>query len=103
MPKGEYPFLKIGYCSFPLKDVGKKFKVVDILEIEIKKPGFMDFKKLNKYIQLHINYREIERAVWAELRKKYKKLIKNADWLVISMISEFGDKLSVSVDMLKKV
>ena len=105
MSKGEYPFLKVGYCSFPLKDVGRKFKVIDTLDIEIKKPKFTDFKNMGKckYMLLHINYREIEKSLWEEIRKKHKELIKQADWLVISMISEFGDKLSVSVDMLKKV
>ena len=106
MPKlkdnGKYPFLKIGYASFPLRDVDKKFEVIDIIDIDIKKPAFMDFKKGNKYMRLHINYREIERAVWKEIRKD-KELFKEADWLVISMISKFGDKLKVSLDMLKEV
>lgn len=102
MSEETYPFLKIGYTSFPLRDVGKKFKVIDIIDIKIKKPGFMDLKKVNKYMQSHINYREIERAVWKEIKKNYKELFKEADWLVISMISEFGDKLTVSLDLLKK-
>lgn len=99
----KYPFLKIGYASFPIRDIGKEFEVANIVDIDIKKPAFIDLKKGNKYIQLHINYREIERAVWEEIRKEYKELLKEADWLVISAISEFGDKLKVSIDMLKEV
>lgn len=101
--KQTFPFLKIGYASFPLRDVGKRFEVVDTFDIGIKKPKLMDFKKGNKYMLLHINYREIERAVWEEIRKSHKKLLKEADWLVISMITEFGDKLNVSLDMLKEI
>ena len=100
--KEKYPFLKLGYTSFPLRDVGKEFEVVNTVDIKIKNPKFMDFEKGNKYIQLHINYREIEREVWKEIRKD-KKLFKEADWLVISMISEFGDKIMVSLDMLKEL
>jgi len=105
MPKKErtYPFLKIGYASFPLKDVGKKFEVVNTFDIEVKKPKLMDFKKVNKYLQLHINHREIEKAVWEEIKKSHKKLLKEADWLVISMITEFKDKLNISLDILKRV
>jgi len=102
--KGKYPFLKMGYTSFPLRDVGKKFEVVDTVDIDIKKPIFIDFKKSYGYLQLHMNQREIEKAVWKEIRKEYKKLFKKADWLVISMISDFGNKkLMVSLDMLKEV
>ena len=97
-----FPFLKIGYASFPLKDVGKKFAVINTFDIEIKKPLFINSKKGNKYMQLHINYKEIERAVWKEIKKSRKKLLKEADWLVISMITEFGDKLRISLDILKK-
>lgn len=97
-----YPFLKIGYASFPLNDVSKKFEVAGTFDITVNKPKFMDIKKLDKYMQLHINHREIERALWEELRKSHKKLLKEADWMVISMISEFGDKLNISLDMLKK-
>jgi len=100
--KETFPFLKIGYTSFPLKDVGKKFEVVNTFEITVSKPKLMDLKKGNKYMQLHINYREIERAVWEEIRKSRTKLLKEADWLVISMIAEFGDELNVSLDLLKK-
>ena len=96
-----YPFLKIGYASFPLRDVNKKFEVVNTFDIDIKKPLFIDSKKGNKYMHLHINYRKIERAVWEGIKKRHKELLKEADWLVISMISEVGDKLSVSLDMLK--
>jgi hypothetical protein len=63
----------------------------------------MDFKKVNKYLQLHINHREIEKAVWEEIKKSHKKLLKEADWLVISMITEFKDKLNISLDILKRV
>jgi len=97
-----FPFLKIGYASFPLGDIGKKFEVTNTFNIDIKKPKFLDHKKLNKYLQLHVNHREIERAVWEEIKKSHKKLLKEADWLVISMILELGDKLNVSLDMLKK-
>lgn len=101
--KNKYPFLKIGYASFPLRDVGKEFEVVDTIDMCIKKPRFMGLRKGNKYMQLHINYREIEGAVWEEIKKGYKELFKEADWLVISMISGFGDELKVSLDVLKKV
>lgn len=100
--KEKYPFLKAGYTSFSLKDIGKKFKISDTFDIKIEKPSFMDLKKGNKYMQLHINYREIEKALWKKIKKDHKKLLKEADWLVISMISEFGDKLTVSLDMLKQ-
>ncbi len=100
--KEEFPFLKVWYTSFPLRDVGKKFKVVNTFDIYIKKPSFIDFKKGNKYMQLNINYRNIEKAIWEEIKKKHKELLKEADWLVISMISEFRNKLNVSLDMLKK-
>ena len=49
-----YPFLKIGYASFPLRDVNKKFEVVNTFDIDIKKPLFIDSKKENKYMHLHI-------------------------------------------------
>lgn len=101
--KQVFPFLKIGYASFPLKDVGRKFEVVNTFDIAVQKPKLLDYKKLNKFMQLHVNYREIERAVWEEIRKSHKQLLKEADWLVISMISEFGDKLNISLDMLKKI
>lgn len=98
-----YPFLKIGYASFPLNDVGKKFEVADTFELTIKKPPFLEHKKLSKYMQLHINHRKIERALWEKIRKSHNELLKEADWLVISMISEFGDELNISLDMLKKI
>ncbi len=101
--KEKYPFLKIGYTSFSLRDVGKKFEVTDTFDIHIKKPSYMDLKKGNKYMQLHINYREIEQAVWKKIKKEHKKLLKEADWLVISMISEFDGKLIVSLDTLKQI
>ena len=41
--------------------------------------------------------------IWDEIRKKHKELFKQADWLVISMISEFDDKMQVSLDLLKQV
>ena len=50
---------------------------------------------------LHMNYREIEEAVWKEIRND-KELRKAADWLVISMISDFGNEIRVSLDMLKE-
>ena len=92
-----------GYASFPLRDVGKKFEVVDTVDIDIKKTKFIDLKKLDKYMELHVNYRELEEAIWKEIKKEYKGLFKEADWLIISMISEFGDKIMVSLDMLKEV
>ncbi len=100
--KEEYLFLKTGYASFSLRDIGKKFEVVNTFDINIKKPLFIDLKKRNKYMQLHINYREIENAVWDKIKKDYNELLKEADWLVISMISELGDKLAVSLDILKQ-
>lgn len=101
--KEKYPFLKIGYTSFPLRDVGKEFEVIDIVDLYIKKPRFMEFKEANKYTQLCHNSREIEKAAWDEIRKKHKVLFKQADWLVISMISEFGDKVKVSIDLLRQI
>ena len=100
--KEKFPFLKTGYTSFPLRDIGKEFKVQDTVEIWINKPELTEFKKA-KYVQLHHNHREIEKAVWDEIRKKHKELFKQADWLVISMISEFDDKMQVSLDLLKQV
>ncbi len=96
-----FPFLKTGYASFPLRDVGKKFEVANTWEIEIKKPRFLE--NGSNYMHFFINHREIENAVWEEIKKSHKNLLKEADWLVISMIKELGDKLNVSVDTLKEV
>jgi len=101
--KQKFKFLERGYTSFPLRDIGKKFEVIDTVDISIKKTKFMELKKLSKFIWLHINYREIEEAVWKEIRKKYRGLFKEADWLVISMISDFGKEIRVSLDMLSEV
>tara|TARA_Y100000031_G_C8067325_1_gene313446 strand:+ start:47 stop:355 length:309 start_codon:yes stop_codon:yes gene_type:complete len=101
MAKGKFSFLERGFTSFPLRDVGKKFKVVDTVDISFKKPKFIDLKKLGKYMELYVNYREIEEAVWKQI-KKDKELLKEADWLVVSMISGFRDEIRVSLDILRE-
>ena len=101
--KGKFIFLDRGYTSFPLRDVGKKFKIVDTIDIYIKKPKLIEFKKLSKCRGFHINHRETEEAVWKEIRDAHKTLFKEADWLVISWVSEFGEKIMVSLDMLREV
>ena len=43
--KRKFRFLERGYTSFPLRDVGKKFEVVDTVDISIKKTKLIDLKK----------------------------------------------------------
>ena len=99
----KYSFLKTGYASFPLNDIGKEFEVIYTFDIDIDKPRFIDIKKSNKYMQLHMNYKEIENKVWSKIKEEHKELIIKADWLVISMISELKDKLMISLDILKEI
>jgi len=99
----KFKFLETGYASFPLNDINKKFEVIDTIDIEIKKIYFIELKQISKYMKLHMNYKEIEKVIWKTIKKDYKGLIKKADWLVISMITEFGDKIMVSLDMLKEI
>lgn len=99
--KEEYHFLNRGYTSFPLRDIGKKFEVLDTIDILIKKTKRMDIEKTDKLMLLHMAYREIEEAVWKEVTKN-KLITEKADWLVISTIHDYGDKIRVSLDMLKE-
>ncbi len=46
--KGKFIFLERGYTSFSLRDIGKKFKVVDTIDIPIKGKKIIDLKKLDK-------------------------------------------------------
>ena len=104
LQKERYVFLKTGYASFPLKDIGKKFEIIDTIDIEIKKPELLSYPKKEMVFELlHVNYKNIEKAVWEEIRKNHKGLLKEADWLVISIISEFMKSVIVSLDMLKEV
>lgn len=95
-----YRILKTGNFYFPVRDVGKRFIVLDTLDFEIDKKklviaktmlkeGFMDFKA----------YAEL---IWEEVKKfiKKNKEYKNY-WFVPLKIDEFGNKFLASVDILK--
>lgn len=117
-----YPMLKVGNLFFPVKDLGKKFKVVDTIDVELTQKDFENFegkwkdffnaakaanfkKKTLTKIDMMVFQFYLPKVLWKKLNtKEYKKYWKGADWLCPQhlMIHSSGE-IMVGVDILKKV
>lgn len=97
-----FKFLQKGYFSFPLRDKGKKFELVDTYSVYLKDKNLALFlKEMKKHpVNLMHIYEDIFwKAIKQEkLDKKYKDC-----WLVPIYISELKDELMVDLDILKPV
>ena len=95
-----YPILKTGNFYFPVKDIGKKFRVENIidLEINIKHPEIF---RLERKFNI-ITFKSYADPIWKELSKflKKNKEYKNC-WFVPTSMHLYGEKAEVSIDILR--
>ena len=97
-----FEILKTGNFYFPVKDMDKKFIVHDIVDFEIDKKEFAFIDLERKHKSMHFgSYAD---PIWSEIKKflKKNKQYRNC-WFVPTLMHEFRDKVSVSVDILKPV
>lgn len=96
----KFEILKTGNFYFPVKDIGKKFIVLNTFDFEIdkNKSEFLEIAKKHKILY----FREYAEPIWKEIKKfiKKNKEYKNC-WFVPTTMHEFNDKITVSVDILK--
>ena len=97
-----FRFLKKGYFSFPLKDKGKKFEVIDTYTIYLKDKNLIKLLKLVK--KHHTGLIPIyEEAFWKAIKQeRLDKEFKNC-WIVPINISNIKDSLMLDVDILKPI
>lgn len=97
-----FRFLERGYFSFPLKDKGKKFEVIDTYTIYLKDKSLIELLKQLKNHHaglIHIYEDAFWKAIKQEgLDKKYKNC-----WLIPIHISDMNDSLMLDIDILKPV
>ncbi len=102
-----YPILKTGNFYFPLRDIGKKFIVLDTYSLDLREKGIG--KRYKEIIKITNKFNNIYIKLYAELFwravKKYKldKKCKNC-WLVPVYITYFNDNwIELDVDILKPI
>lgn len=97
-----FRFLKRGYFSFPLKDKGKKFEVMDTYTVYLKDKKIMEMLKLLRKHSMGL-IQIYEDIFWKAIKQeKLDKKFKNC-WLVPVHISEIGKEFMVEMDILKPV
>ncbi len=94
--KQVFRFLQRGYFSFPMKDKGKKFEVVDTYTVYLKDKTLTEFLKQMKKHPLNLMH-IYEDIFWKAIKQeKLDKKFKNC-WLVPIYISELKAGLMVDI------
>ncbi len=97
-----YKFLKTGFFSFPLKDLGKKFIVKDTYTLELKDKSSLEEYELADKLQTTKLY-AYSKLFWKAIKKeKLDKKFKN-NWIVPISMNKIGNIITLEVDILKKV
>ncbi len=95
-----YNILKTGDFYFPVKDVDKKFTILETLDFEIDKKKLVIAKTMLK--EGLIDLKAYAEPIWEDVKKFIKKNKKYKDcWFVPLKIDELGNRFLASVDILK--
>ena len=97
-----YPILKTGNFYFPVKDMGKRFKVENIIDLKINIEHPEIFKFERKFGITH--FRSYANPIWEELKKflRKNKDYKNC-WFVPTSLHLSGKIAEVSLDILRPI
>lgn len=107
MKERSYKILEVGNIFFPVKDKGKKFKIINTVTIDLpinKKEFQMCLLMLNKYKKYHdLGLFFIVKELWREICKQ--KLNENCDWITVCdmKVDEKSGSVEVIIDLLKEV
>jgi hypothetical protein len=97
-----FKILETGNVYFPLRDIGKKFTVIQTITFEIDASKFVDDLKKLGIGQIWIN--EIYRQLWKQISEDKKFIRDYRDcWLCPIRIDNFMGKWQCIVDVLKPV
>lgn len=102
-----YPILKTGNFYFPLRDIGKKFIVLNTYTLDLKEKNIgKEYKQIIRKGKKfnHVFLREYSEIFWKAIKKyKIDKKYRNC-WLVPIYITYFKDNwIQLDVDILKPV